>query len=212
MIISHILGVEAMVKEILRKLATDVKDKASADQLVDFIYDSGGFKLQNTDWTDNFADKETRLILFSGCSVSGGTVKLSPKASLLKLALQTRHAQSLQADPAFQPIDLYHITSSRTIAYFIISGGFNVHSGTMCGYGTYFFTSEQRAKDYRGPVIVKNGVEETQFVIKVQAFTNIYAASQAGDSFGKGTWALQRKDMVCVKNPLLVFPVSFEAN
>jgi len=80
-----------MVKEILRKLATDINDNASADAMVSYIYDTGGHQLKDSAWVDDFADAQALDTVFEGSIYSDGQVTLSAKANLLKNALLRRN-------------------------------------------------------------------------------------------------------------------------
>jgi hypothetical protein len=79
----------------LRTLLLTMINDAAADAVVDHMFNDvylppGG----EGPYMDKYFHEDVRLPLFAGGSIAGRTVTLSPKAKLLKSALQRRHVQS----------------------------------------------------------------------------------------------------------------------
>ena len=185
----------------LRSLVTSINSDATANAVVEKIENSfytypGGEQGYLTSWFD----QDVRTRLFDGSVITGRNVVLSPRARLLKSALQRRHVSS--GCVRFPPIRAYHITSSRQIAALIAKSGFRSGGGNY-GDGAYFFGSSQAAEKYEAPLVG----EALPIILEVVIYSRVTTAAfpTGGDQL---TFFFKPKDIYLVKNPLVIFPTA----
>jgi hypothetical protein len=183
----------------LRTLVSRLSTAADGDALVDHIYgDGAGDEISQENYLDKYFDPSVRKAVFSGGVCTGRSVRLSPKAQVLKSALQRRYATTGE----FKPTTGYHATNSAHIARLVVDGGFIRATNTLYGHGVYFFTTSDPAEPYatEGGASVKQG---EGIVLEVTIFS---AVTKKLDKPRRDKLTFQWKHILVVKNPLVIFP------
>ena len=125
---------------------------------------------------------------------------------MLKAALQWSYEVSAPTDTVvFKPMTAWHITSNEDVAKSIVAGGFNPHDGTTGGYGPYFFNDQASADAYEAQQVGRR--RRPPVVIEVTIYSNINLPVDFVNGYGGGAWGNNYTgNIICVKNPLLIFP------
>jgi hypothetical protein len=189
----------------LNQLVSNLTTLDAADLLIDHIFADAA--LAEDAYIAKYFDANIRRALFSGGACSGRHVKLSPRAEVLKSALQRRYARnqvvpSPRPAEAFAPMTAYHGTVSSRIANLIVGGGFVEARERVRGRGAYFYRAplHERAETYA----ISNGEDPEGIVIEVTIFS---ATTDKIDRPRRDkTVHTSGPDILVAKNPLLIFP------
>ncbi len=192
----------------LKSLVKNLSSDEAADAVVDHIFNDFFSMGKEGVYLEKYFDQDVRRAVFSGGTISGRYVLLSPAAAMLKSALQRRHVKSNGS--RFPPIKAYHRTSGRHIAGLIAETGFIETPTTVCGRGVCFFTGSQKADGYSAPLVEdpKNpGNAALNVVLEVTIFSRFAELSMPSGA-DLVTYYRRSMDVMVVKNPLVIFPTA----